>query len=89
MDQDWVEIYRSYSADELAETIASLKKAVRDAEGISGASAGSKTFQRDFVHIKNRLQAAIRVQGNSGSTAENAARNAGMWGVPDFSNTKV
>lgn len=89
MDQDWIEIYRSYSATELAEDIERLKKAIREADGISAAGAGSKNYQRDLIHLKTRLQAAIRVQGQTGSTAAGAAKAAGMWGVPDFTSTKV
>lgn len=88
MDQDWIEIYRSYSADELASEITRLKKAISDADGINSASSGSKTYQRDLLHLKNRLQAAVRVSGQVGASGR-SPRDAGLWGVPDFSGAKV
>lgn len=80
--ENWMEIYRSYTGEELAEEITSLKKDVRGA--FSAQGSGGVNHQRDLGQLEARLQAAVRVQN------ERAHRNTGggpnpMKGRVDFS----
>lgn len=54
-----MEIYRSYTDDELAAEVAKLKK--EDSVFVSQQS-GSKSFTRDLQALAGKLSAAIRVQ---------------------------
>ena len=67
--ENWMEIYRSYTPEELAEEITQLKKDVRGSFAQQGT--GSVNHSRDLNMLENRLQAATRVQN------ERANRNGG------------
>lgn len=83
---EWIEIYRSYSAEELAEEIADLKLQLKRASGINSQGIGSKSYQRDLLHLQNRLHAAIRVQRLGSITSQ---RDSNMWGIPDASGVNI
>lgn len=85
---DWIEIYGSYSAEELDAEIASLKQQLSAANGMVSQGAGSKSYQRDLLHLQNRLHSAIRVRNNRTSSAL-GPRDSGAWGVADFSGVRV
>jgi len=74
--QEWIEIYRSYSGDELDDEIDSLKQQLSI---FSSQSVGSKSFTRDLETLKNRLHAATRVKKEMGQP------DVGSSGVTDFS----
>jgi len=67
--ETWMEIYRSYTTEDLAEEITQLKKDVRGAFTAQGS--GGVNHQRDLGQLESRLQAAVRVQN------ERANRNGG------------
>lgn len=74
---EWVEIYESYSSDDLAGEIARLKKLLTDASGFTAMGSGSKNHQQDLGELRSQLSAAVRVQ---------KARTAGpSSGIMDFS----
>ena len=78
---DWVEIYRSYEAEDLRDEITALK---RDLKGsYSAQGVGSVNHQRDLPILQDRLGAATRV------TNERKAAGAGipLRGNVDFSDT--
>lgn len=66
---DWVEIYESYSAQELAEEISRLKQAAKDGENFTAQSVGGKSYSADLNELRTKLAAAIRVQTNAGASA--------------------
>jgi hypothetical protein len=78
MSNDWIEIYRDYSGEELDAEIAKLKQ---EATVYTAQNIGDKGYQKSLEMVQNRLHAAIRVR--------NERRQGGSinpsWGVPDFS----
>ena len=88
MSPEWIEIYKSYTSDELDVAISTLKKQLEDASGITAQGAGSKNYSRDLIHLQNRLHAAVRVR-NLKTTSNQGGRQAGSWGVMDFSKLRV
>lgn len=66
----WMEIYRSYTTEDLSEEIAQLQKDVKG--GFSSQGAGSVQHSRDLGELRDRLQAATRVKN------ERAGRNGGQ-----------
>jgi hypothetical protein len=76
--ENWMEIYRSYTPEELAEEITQLKKDLRG--GFTAQGSGSVNHQRDVSSLEARLQGATRVQN------ERANRHQGnpMKGTVDF-----
>jgi hypothetical protein len=80
--ENWMEIYRSYDAPELAEEITQLKKDLRGS--LSAQGSGSVSHQRDTAMLESRLQAATRVKN------ERANRNKGngMKGTVNFSRNR-
>lgn len=83
---DWLTIYRTYSAAELAEEVTWLKVQMRNPFNAQGV--GSKNYQRDVGELRGRLQAAIRVQQERGTSASQTPMERGDWGVPDFSSAR-
>jgi hypothetical protein len=75
---DWLEIYRSYTADELTAEIASLRK--QSASTYTGQTAGNKSYTKDPALVAAKLRAATRVQSERGSGGADA-----FVGVADFS----
>ena len=70
---DWLEIYRSYTAPDLAAEVVSLQAGLRG--GFVSQGSGSVQNQRDLAELRDRLRAAVRVQGErSGSAAGRVAR---------------
>ncbi len=65
-DASWIEIYSSYTGEELAAEIVQLKGELTI---YRTQSVGSKSFERDLESLKNRLHAAVR--------ARNEKNNAG------------
>ncbi len=57
---DWLLIYRSYSAEELADEIVFLREEMRNPYSAQGL--GSQSAQRDMRSLTNRLSAAVRVR---------------------------
>lgn len=86
--QDWIEIYRSYTDDELAEELNDLKKQLKSAGGITGQGSGSVNYSRDLLHLQGRLHACVRVRGERSSSSFGPKAN-GHWGVADFSGVRV
>jgi hypothetical protein len=85
---DWIEIYGAYSGEELTNEITALKKQLSDASGITSQGAGSKSYQRDLLHLQNRLHAAVRVQNNRSRASLPPSMN-GSYGQADFSRVRV
>jgi hypothetical protein len=73
---DWVEIYATYSAGELAAEIDALKKL---ATPLSSQQIGSKSYTKDLREVRDRLQAANRVLRTRNASA------ADYTAVADFS----
>jgi hypothetical protein len=61
---DWLIIYRTYSAEELAAEIQFLKEEL--ANPYSAQGLGSQSAQRDLNALKNRLSSALRVVSERG-----------------------
>ena len=74
----WMEIYRSYEADDLSAEIAQLQKDVRGS--FTSPGAGSVQHSRDLNELRDRLQAATRVK----SERANRASGNGMRGQVSF-----
>jgi len=77
---NWIEIYESYSAAELAQEIADLKAAAKEGSNFTAQSVGGKSYQADLSNIEAKLAAAVRVQTNAGGSARNRV------GVANFGN---
>ena len=61
---EWMEVYRSYSLDELREEITTLRG---ENSAFTAQATGSKSFTRDLLNLRDRLQAATRVQNERGN----------------------
>jgi hypothetical protein len=57
---DWLIIYRSYSAEELANEITFLREEMENPYSAQGL--GSQSAQRDMRQLRERLSAAVRVR---------------------------
>ena len=79
MSNDWIEIYRDYTPEELDAEIAKLKQ---EATLYTAQNIGDKGYQKSLEMVQNRLHAAIRVRSERRQAA--GGRNP-SWGVPDFS----
>lgn len=79
MSNDWIEIYRDYSGEELEGEITKLKQ---EATLYTAQNVGDKGYQKSLEMVQNRLHAAIRVRSErrQASGGQNPS-----WGVPDFS----
>lgn len=78
--ENWMEIYRSYTAEDLVEEMEQLRKDVKGSFASQGS--GGVQHSRDLQELRDRLQAATRVQN------ERAARGGGgnpHKGQVDFS----
>jgi hypothetical protein len=78
---DWLVIYRTYSAEELDGEIAFLKEEMRNPYSAQGL--GSQTAQRDLRELKQRLSAATRV------VMERGGNRVPRDSVVDFSHTNL
>lgn len=78
MSNDWIEIYRDYSGEELDAEITKLKQ---EATLYTAQNIGDKGYQKSLEMVQNRLHAAIRVRNER---RQSGGQNPG-WGVPDFS----
>jgi len=56
---EWLEIYRSYTPEELAAEVALLKK---QSTIIAQQSTAGKSFTRDLQVLSGKLSAAVRIQ---------------------------
>ena len=83
MSAQWEEIYSDLSDEELATEIADLKESL-SAGGYSAQSTGSKSYNKDLVHLQARLQSAIRVKRKRGQRGTNP-----MFGTVNFGNTDL
>ena len=63
---DWLVIYRLYSAEELAEEIRFLREEMKNPYVAQGL--GSQSAQRDLRALRERLAAAFRVRAENGGT---------------------
>jgi hypothetical protein len=79
----WMEIYRSYTGDELTQEIADLKADLKGA--YASQSSGSISHQRNIGELRDRLQAATRVI-NERAGAHDPSKRVGQ---ADFSETSV
>lgn len=61
---DWLVIYRTYSAEELAREIEFLKEELGNPYSAQGL--GSQSATRDLNALKNRLSSALRVVSERG-----------------------
>lgn len=61
---EWLLIYRNYTAEELAAEIIFLKAEM--ANPYSAQGLGSQSAQRDIRLLRDRLQAAFQVRGENG-----------------------
>ncbi len=76
---DHLEVYQSFSAEELTAEITRLKT---ERKGFVSQSAGSKSYQQDLRRIDDMLRAAVRVQNERGSGRTGADSRAQV----DFSD---
>ncbi len=83
MSPDWIEIYGSYTPDELAVERARLKKLLEDKQGLTAQGYGTKNWQSDLNELRNQFHACQR--------AINARANANTArvGVMDYSQVRV
>jgi hypothetical protein len=56
---DWIEIYGTYTAEELATEMADLKKSLKGSYAAQGH--GNTSHQRDLGELRDRLAAAARI----------------------------
>ena len=81
--EQWMEIYRSYEAEELDAEIVQLRKDVRG--GFAAQNHGGTGHQRDLAELRDRLAAATRVKnerragGNSGWQVGKADFSGNRW----------
>lgn len=73
---EWCEIFRSYTPDELAAHVTSLKQEI---SVYATQAVGSKSYTKDLGELRAQLSSAIRVQNERGSTGNVSV------GVTDFS----
>ena len=83
MSTEWMEIYGSYSADELDVEIERLKK---EATLYTTQQEGSKAYTKALTEVRDRLHAAVRVR-NERRNRRSGGRDS--WAVPDFSRVQV
>ena len=57
---DWMEIYRAYEGTELAQELTDLREEIKGS--YLSQSSGSTSAQRSLTELRDRLQAATRVQ---------------------------
>ncbi len=74
---EWIEIFRSYTQDELFAHVAKLKQNI---SVFSQQAVGSKSFTRDLNELRSQLAAAVRVQ-NERSQGSRVNQSVG---VTDF-----
>ncbi len=78
-DTNWIEIYRTYTPEELAAEIASLKEW---SAPVASQGAGEKSYTKE-ANFGARLASACRVQ------SERSGNSPGAVGIPDFSKIQV
>lgn len=76
---DHLEVYQSFTTQELTDEITRLKTARK---GYLSQSAGSKAYTQDLRRIDDMLRAAVRVQNERGDSTRTAASSRG---TVDFS----
>lgn len=81
MSSEWIEIYRSYSGEELELEVTRLK---REATLYASQQDGQVGYTKALSEVRDRLHAAIRVQGER---RRSSAGESG-WAVPDFSGVR-
>jgi hypothetical protein len=74
----WIEIYRTYSTEDLVAEIADLRK--QSKSNYTGQSAGNKSYTKDPNLVADKLRAAARVMAERGGNG-----GADFAGVVDFS----
>jgi len=77
---EWMEVYRTYTGEELSTEIAALKK---QKSVYSGQNIGAKGYTKDLHELMNQLHAAVRVQN------ERTHQGDGSSGTVDFSQVRV
>jgi hypothetical protein len=78
---DWVEIYHGYTAPELQAVIDKLKRQIDTP--YDSQTEGSKSYQKNLVELRTRLQAATRV------LRQKKGQAPAPYAVADFSGIKV
>lgn len=78
---DWLLIYRSYTAEEIAAEIIFLREEMKNPYSAQGL--GSQSAQRDMRALRERLAAAVRVR------AEQAGSFYIKDSVVDFSQSQI
>jgi hypothetical protein len=73
---EWLEIFRSYSPEKLAQRITELEQEV---SVYAQQAVGSKSYVKDLAELRGQFAAAVRVQ------KERATRTNPAVGVTDFS----
>lgn len=79
--ENWYEIYRdAFTAEEREAELVRLKEESRSA--YRSQQRGDASYEKDLAVISAKLQALARLKRESGARS---ARQAGNWGVADFS----
>lgn len=73
---EWFEIFRSYTPEELATHISSLKQEI---SVYAAQAVGSKSYTKDLAELRGQLSSAIRVQNERAGVSPNT-------GITDFSS---
>lgn len=79
----WMEIYRSYTAEELAVEVAEARADLKGA--YAAAATGSTSHERNIPELVDRLQAATRVRNERAGDWDSDKRH----GVVDFGGTDI
>jgi len=79
---EWLEIFRSYTPDELAAQVAALKAQV---SVFSQQAIGQKSYTKDLNELRGQLSAAIRVQNERSQPSDSNP----CVGTMDFGNCRT
>lgn len=78
---EWLEIFRSYTPEDLATMVTDLKKQI----GVfTSQQVGSKSYTKDLGELRGQLSAAIRVQNERANPRGNPG-----FGITDFSGVNA
>lgn len=69
---EWLEIFRSYTPDELAAHITTLKGEI---SVYASQGHGDKNYTKDLAELRSQLSSAIRVQNERAATARGFGGN--------------
>ena len=80
---DWLEIYRSFTPDQLVAEKTRLLELITAREGITSIGYGTKQWQFSIDELRNKLQSVVRIQN------ERSASRPASSGVIDYSRVRV